>query len=55
MTFAERLLLEEKLAVVPGHVFGDSGQGHIRIAYTVPCSDLEEALTRLERFVKKLG
>jgi len=55
MTFAERLLLEEKLAVVPGHVFGDSGQGHIRIAYTVSCSELEEALTRLDRFVKKLG
>jgi len=51
--FSERLLLEERVAVVPGNAFGPSGEGHVRIAYTVPSTMLEEALERLERFVRR--
>jgi len=53
--FSERLLLQEKVAVVPGNAFGPSGEGHVRIAYTVPVSQLEEALERIERFVKRIS
>ena len=51
--FSERLLREERVAVVPGNAFGPSGEGHVRIAYTVPSTHLEEALERLERFVRR--
>lgn len=51
--FSERLLLEERVAVVPGNAFGPSGEGHVRVAYTVPSSMLEEALERLDRFVRR--
>lgn len=51
--FAERLLREEKVAVVPGNAFGPSGEGHVRIAYTVSSAMLEEALERLDRFVRR--
>ena len=52
--FSERLLREEKVAVVPGDAFGASGEGHVRIAYTVPAGVLEEALERIYRFVSHL-
>lgn len=51
--FAEKLLLEEKVAVVPGDVFGESGEGHIRCSYASSMGQLKEAITRMERFVKK--
>jgi aminotransferase len=51
--FAEKLLLEEKVAVVPGDVFGESGEGHIRCSYASSMEQLKEAITRMERFVKK--
>jgi aminotransferase len=51
--FAEKLLLEEKVAVVPGDVFGESGEGHIRCSYASSLEQLKEAITRMERFVKK--
>jgi aminotransferase len=54
LQFSERLLLEERVAVVPGDAFGPSGAGHVRIAYTVPMDQLEEALERLGRFVGRL-
>jgi len=50
--FAERLLLEEKVAVVPGSAFGAQGRGHIRICYAQSYELLEEALGRMARFVK---
>ena len=52
--FAERLLREEKVAVVPGNAFGDSGEGFIRISYAYSIENLKLALERIERFVKKL-
>lgn len=51
--FAEKLLFEEKVAVVPGSSFGAAGQGYVRCAYCTAYNQLEEALVRIERFVKK--
>ena len=53
--FAEKLLLEEQVAVVPGSSFGAAGVGYVRCAYCTAFNKLEEALVRLERFVKKHG
>ena len=52
--FAERLLKEEKVAVVPGTAFGDCGEGFLRISYAYSLDDLREALGRLAVFVKRL-
>ena len=52
--FANRLLREEKVAVVPGTAFGSCGEGYLRISYAYSLESLKEALERLERFVKKL-
>jgi aminotransferase len=53
--FAERLLVEEKVAVVPGQAFGDSGEGYVRCCYATALSDIEEALRRMGRFVERYG
>lgn len=50
--FAEKLLLEESVAVVPGSAFGDAGKGYVRAAYCASYEKLEEALVRIERFLK---
>ena len=52
--FAERLLLEEKVAVIPGSSFGDCGRGHVRACYAAPKTVLEDALERIRRFVRSL-
>jgi aminotransferase len=49
--FAERLLLEEKVAVVPGSAFGEGGRGHIRICYAQDYELLKEAMERIARFI----
>jgi len=51
--FAERLLLEEKVAVVPGTAFGPCGQGFVRCCYATSLSNIEEALRRMDRFIKR--
>jgi aminotransferase len=51
--FTENLLIEEKVAVVPGNVFGPSGEGFIRCCYAVSVGDIEEALERMGRFVSR--
>ena len=51
--FATRLLKEERLAVVPGTAFGDSGEGYIRISYAYSMDDLKRALERLRRFLRQ--
>jgi aminotransferase len=51
--FAERLLIEEKVAVVPGSAFGEAGEGYVRCCYAVSMADIEKALTRIKRFVDK--
>jgi aminotransferase len=52
--FAEELLLSERVAVVPGDVFGPSGEGHVRACYATSVPELDEALTRMDRFLRKL-
>ena len=51
--FAETLLAEEKLAVVPGTAFGTCGEGFLRISYAYSIEDLKAALERLERFINR--
>jgi aminotransferase len=53
--FSEKLLMEEKVVVVPGTAFGQCGEGHIRCCYATALSDIEEALNRINRFLKKHG
>jgi len=52
--FCERLLQEEKVAIVPGTAFGDCGEGFARISYAYSVEHIARALDRMERFVKKL-
>ena len=52
--FCERLLYEQKCAIVPGTAFGDSGEGFARISYAYSVKHLKEALTKIEAFVKSL-
>ena len=52
--FAEKLLKEEKVAVVPGNAFGASGEGFIRISYAYSLDNLKKAMERIERFIKGL-
>ncbi len=52
-TFAERLLMEERVAVIPGSAFGEAGAGHVRICYAQKYELLEEAMDRTERFVQR--
>ncbi len=52
--FAEKLLKEQKVAVVPGSVFGSGGDYHLRCAYAVSRKDLNEALARMETFLQGL-
>ena len=51
--FSEKLLLEEKVAVVPGSAFGQCGEGYVRCCYATSLADIEEALSRMKRFVSK--
>ncbi len=52
--FATRLLMQEKVAVVPGTAFGDSGEGFIRISYAYSLENLKTALGRIEKFISTL-
>ena len=52
--FAERLLMEQHVAVVPGSAFGESGRGHVRTCYAVDRSKLSEAVRRIGIFVESL-
>jgi aminotransferase len=52
--FTERLLTEERVAVVPGSAFGPSGEGHVRACYATAYEQLEEALVRIGRFVDRV-
>lgn len=53
--FAERLLMEERVAVVPGSAFGQCGEGFVRCCYATSLANIEEALKRMGRFVKKVS
>lgn len=53
--FAEHLLLEERVAVVPGSAFGAGGEGHVRCAYAASMENIEKALERMYRFMRRHG
>jgi aminotransferase len=53
--FAERLLQEEQVAVVPGSAFGQAGKGYVRCSYATAYEEIEQALERMHRFVKRHG
>lgn len=52
--FAERLLKEQKVAVVPGTAFGACGEGYLRISYAYSIEDLKLALERIAAFINSL-
>jgi aminotransferase len=54
-TFAETLLQEERVAVVPGGAFGESGRGFVRCSYATAYEQIEEALVRMQRFTRRHG
>ncbi|HEY6075127.1 MAG TPA: aminotransferase class I/II-fold pyridoxal phosphate-dependent enzyme, partial [Anaerolineales bacterium] len=54
-TFAEKLLREEGVAVVPGNAFGPGGEGFVRACYATSYEKIEEALRRMERFMTRHG
>ena len=53
--FANRLLMTERVAVVPGDAFGECGNFHIRCSYATGMAQLTEAVERISRFVKRVG
>ena len=53
-TFADRLLHEKHVAVVPGSAFGPGGEGFVRCSYATAYDQLEEALDRIHQFVKSI-
>ncbi len=53
--FADRLLDEQHVAVVPGSAFGDGGEGFVRLSYATAYEKLEEALRRIEKFMRQHG
>jgi len=53
--FCERLLFEERVAVIPGSAFGKGGEGHVRCAYAASIEQIQIALERMARFVRKYG
>jgi len=55
MAFAEKLLLEEQVAVIPGTVFGTSGEGYVRCTYATATDQIAEALERMARFARRHG
>ena len=52
--FCEKLLMEEKVLVVPGNAFGECGEGFIRACYAASMENITEALKRIERFIGKI-
>ncbi len=53
--FAQRLLQEEKVAVVPGSAFGAGGEHFVRCSYATAYEKIEEALFRMEKFMRRVG
>jgi aminotransferase len=53
--FAEKLLMEEKVAVVPGNAFGASGEGFVRVCYAASMENIFEALKRINRFMGRMN
>jgi aminotransferase len=54
-TFAQKLLEEERVAVIPGSAFGAGGEGFVRCSYATAYEKIEEALHRMNRFMRRHG
>jgi aminotransferase len=54
-TFAQKLLEEERVAVVPGNSFGAGGEGYVRCSYATSYEKIEEALRRMQHFMTRHG
>jgi aminotransferase len=54
-TFAQTLLEEENVAVIPGSAFGAGGEGFVRCSYATAYEKIEEALRRMDRFMRRHG
>jgi len=54
-TFCQKLLEEERVAVVPGNSFGPGGDGFVRACYATSFEKIEEALRRIEKFMNRYG
>lgn len=52
--FCQKLLTQEKVAVIPGTAFGECGEGFIRISYAYSMNHLLQAIKRIEKFLQKL-
>ena len=52
--FCERLLLEEKVAVIPGNAFGPGGEGYVRACYAASMKDIAESIARMDNFLTNL-
>ena len=52
--FCKQLLVSERVALIPGSAFGESGEGHVRASYCYSIDHLKEAAQRVENFVSKL-
>jgi aminotransferase len=52
--FCERLIVEEKVAVIPGTAFGQGGDGFVRMCYASSIANITEAMNRIDRFIKRL-
>ena len=52
--FCNRLLQEQRVAVIPGTAFGESGEGHVRISYSYSMAHLQEACRRIRAFLQSL-
>lgn len=52
--FCDRFLAQQRVAVIPGTAFGPGGEGYVRACYAASMHDLDEALKRLEKFLKSL-
>ena len=53
--FCQKLLASQKVAVVPGNAFGESGEGYVRASYCYSVEHIKEALVRIERFLKEIS
>ncbi len=53
--FCEKLLMQERVAVIPGNAFGECGEGHIRISYAYSLEQLKAAMERIQKFIGELS
>lgn len=52
--FCERLLMQEKVAIIPGNAFGDCGEGYVRVSYSYSLNHIKEALKRIKKFISNI-